>query len=335
LRRFVRFTAVVALLLLVRCKAESPPLVHDGARLFTDEQSRALADQHHSLAADHGIDYRVITGRGFGDIDRHAAETFAQLGIGELQAAKRGLLLIVDAQAGLLRLEVGYGLEGVFPDAFVAYVEARQMVPFFQAARVADGILATTELIVGRVQRAKAGGGYEGEVWFAGSGGGGAKTKAEIGAGYERPAPRATASTRAGRSPAETLAAYLAAMEAHDAAPDSALYTPETRTMLAGWVMTRAQMDNVVRTYRGCGTATERRDSADALAVVRYPIANRQCAPWFFRRSGDDWQLDLTMMQTAIRFGRDNSWRLLPGAPHPYGFAFEDWRFDGNGFPVE
>ena len=105
--------------------------------------------------------------------------------------------------------------------------------------------------------------------------------------------------------------------------------------MLAGWVMTRAQMDNVVSTYRGCGAATERRDTADTLAVLRYPIKDRQCSPWFLRRAGNDWQLDLTMMQKAIRFGRDNSWRLLPGAPHPYEFAFEDWRFDGNGFPVE
>ena len=323
------------MLVVARCKAEPPSLVHDGAHLFTEEQMRTLALHHRYLAADHGIDYRIVTGRGFGDIDRQAAETFATLRIGESPEAERGLLLILDAQADLLRLEVGYGLEGVFPDAFVAYVEARQMVPFFQAARVADGILATTELIVGRVQRAKAGGGYEGEAWFAGSGGGGAKSKAEIGAGSERPVPRATTPARASRSPKETLAAYLAAMAAHDAAVDSALYTPETRAMLAGWVMTRAQMDNVVSTYRGCGVATERRDVADTLAVLRYPIKDRQCSPWFLRRAGNDWQLDLTMMQKAIRFGRDNSWRLLPGAPHPYEFAFEDWRFDGNGFPVE
>ena len=323
------------MLLVARCKAEPPRLVHDEARLLTNEQVRNLGEHHHYLAADHGIDYRVVTGRGFGDIDRHAIETFANLGIGETAEAQRGLLLIVDAGAGLVRLEVGYGLEGVFPDAFVAYVQARQMVPFFRAARVADGILATTELIVDRVQRAKTGGGYEGEVWFAGSGGGGAKSKAEIGAGYERLAPSATAPSRAGRSPAETLAAYLAAMAAHDAAADSPLYTPETRVMLSGWLMTRAQMDNVVKTYRGCGVATERRDAADTLAVLRYSIEDRQCSPWFFRRAGNDWQLDLTMMQKAIRFGRDNSWRLLPGAPHPYEFAFDDWRFDGNGFPVE
>ena len=307
----------------------------DGARLFTETQSRLLAEHHGYMAADHGIDYRVVTGRELGDIDRRAADAIAKLRIGESPEARRGLLLIVDAESDLVRLEVGYGLEGVFPDAFVAYVEARQMVPFFQAGRVADGILATTELIIARVQRAKAGGGYEGEAWFAGSGGGGAKSKAEIGAGYERPAPGVTTSARAGRSPGETLAAYLAAMEAHDAAADSALYTPESRAMLARWVMTRAQMDNVVKTYRGCGTATERRDSSGALAVLRYPIAARQCSPWFFQRAGDDWQLDLTMMQSAIRFGRDNSWRLVPGVPHPYVFAFDDWRFDGNGFPVE
>jgi hypothetical protein len=40
------------------------------------------------------------------------------------------------------------------------------------------------------------------------------------------------------------------------------------------------------------------------------------------------------MMQTAIRFGRNNAWRLVPSANHPYGFAFNDWVFDRNGFPI-
>jgi uncharacterized membrane protein YgcG len=62
----------------------------------------------------------------------------------------RGLLLVIDADQ--VRLEVGYTLEGVLPDAFAAYVEHRQMVPFFERGRVADGILSTTELIVTRAQ---------------------------------------------------------------------------------------------------------------------------------------------------------------------------------------
>jgi hypothetical protein len=49
-----------------------------------------------------------------------------------------------------VRMEVGYGLEGVFPDAFVGHVERNQMVPFFQANRVGPGIEATVELLVAK-----------------------------------------------------------------------------------------------------------------------------------------------------------------------------------------
>jgi hypothetical protein len=45
----------------------------------------------------------------------------------------------------------------VFTEAFVAYLEQRQMAPFFRENRVADGILAATELIVARAEDAAAG----------------------------------------------------------------------------------------------------------------------------------------------------------------------------------
>ncbi len=68
--------------------------------------------------------------------------------------------------------------------------------------------------------------------------------------------------------------------------------------------------------------------------MIRYPVEDRACAPWFFRRDGADWRLDLTMMQRAIRFGRTNAWRFAPGVEHPYRFAFTDWTFDRHGFPA-
>jgi hypothetical protein len=92
-------------------------------------------------------------------------------------------------------------------------------------------------------------------------------------------------------------------------------------------------MDNLVKTYRRCQPGSLRLSPGDARAVIRYPQAARHCAPWFFERDGAAWALDLTMMQQAIHFNHDNYWRLDPGVAHPYGFAFEDWRFDRHGFP--
>ena len=318
-------------------------LVEDGAGLMTEAERGFLARYHDRLLASHDIDYRVVTARGLGDINQAAVARFEALAGNLRSETGRGLLLVIDADQDLVRLEVSYALEGVFPDAFVAYVERRQMVPFFARSRVADGILATTELIVTRAQNAAANAGFEAEAWGAGSGGavsggavsggGGATATARLGAG---PAPAGTNNAGpvpAGRSPGATLAAYIAAMAEHNADPSLDIYTAETRRMLSQWVVTRAQMDSVVKAYRRCHPEPPRQALGGGRAVIRYPPAERACAPWFFARRGAAWALDLTMMQRAIRFNHDNHWRLDPGVEHPYGFAFEDWRFDQHGFP--
>jgi uncharacterized protein len=313
--------------------SSSLPLVDDGAELLSAAQRQRIAEHHAYLLADHDIDYRVVTARGLGDVNQAAVALFQRLADDGHSKGGRGLLLLIDADADLVRLEVGYALEGVFPDAFAAYIEQRQMVPFFERGRVADGILATTELIVTRAQHAAANAGYETEAWHAGSGGAGATASARLGAGAQ-PAPTATgAAARPGRSPAETLEAYFAAMAARNADPDLAIYTPESRRMLTGWVMTPAQMDNVAKSARSCPPGVTKIAPEGRHAVIRYPAAARGCPPYFLARAEGGWALDFVTMQRVIRFGRSNAWRLAERSGHPYAFAFHDWRFDRNGFP--
>jgi uncharacterized protein len=309
-------------------------LVQDDAGLMTRDQRAFITRYHDYLLKDHDIDYRVITARGLDDINSAAVTYFETLAETIRSESGRGLLLLIDADADLVRLEVGYALEGAFPDAFAAYVEHRQMVPFFERTRVADGILATTELIITRAQRAAANAGFEGEAWIAGSGGAGATTSARLGAGRRGAVTRGrNAATAAGHVPAETLKTYFDVLAARNADPNLKIYTPATRQMLQSWVMTPAQMDNVVRTYRRCRAEAPRISDDGRYAVIRYPSVQRACAPFFFERVDARWALDLTMMQRAVRFGRSNAWRFDLSAQHPYRFAFEDWRFDRNGFP--
>ena len=70
-----------------------------------------------------GASFRVITASGTDDINRFATERFAAIGVGEPSLTARGLLLVIDPDEGLVRLEVGYSLEGVYPDAFIAYID--------------------------------------------------------------------------------------------------------------------------------------------------------------------------------------------------------------------
>lgn len=323
--------ALVTATLATGCRSESARVV-DEAGIFSADEARRLTLFHDLLMTDHGIDYRVLSVRSVEDLNVFAAQRFAELEVGALSPSRHGLLLVIDPGGKRIRMEVGYGLEGFFPDAFVAYVEHRQMVPFFAAGRAADGVLATTELIVDRAQRYRLG-----ELAFDASeldGSGGAGATARTDASSPMPAQVAPVAAPPGASPEDTLARYFEAMARRDGRPDLPIYSMATRAMLDGRVMTPAQMDHLVATYRACTAQPARMGPGGSLAVIRYGIAQRRCAPWFLVREDGGWQLDLTMMSRAIRFGRDNSWHFAAGVDHPYGFAFDDWRFDSSGFPA-
>lgn len=307
--------------------------VIDSAGLLTVGERSRIAEYHSRLLTDLDIDYRLVTVNGAADVDRFAEGEFDRQKVGALSARSRGLLLVVDPAADEVRLEVGYTLEPVFTDAFVSYIERQQMVPFFRTERVADGILATTELIVDRADKAS-----QGAEWMqttqAGSGGGGAKAPAEIGSGQQRKTSSAidVASTPGSR-PETTLDAYIAAMAGHNDSAGLPIYTAETQAMLRDWTMTPAQMDNVVRSNRNCPRDAIRIDRTQGLAVVRYSVTSRKCSPFFLRRIGQAWRLDLAAQQKHIRFNHRNYWRFVDGPPPEYAFAFDDWTFDTHGFP--
>ena len=307
--------------------------VLDDARLLSPAQRERVARHHAYLLSAFDIDYRVVTSRGVVDLDRSAVELLREAGRDSASRSGRALLLLIDVAADRVRLEVGYPLEGAFPDAFVDYVERRQMVPFFEAGRVADGILATTELIVTRAARDAEGFGTALEAWTASSGGAGAANEARLGAGPAERVLAPASGVQPGAAPADTLMAYRRAMAGHDADPDLPIYTAQTRRMLAGRLVTPAQMDNAVSSLAACSDERTLYSDDGGHAVIRFPIDARDCPPYFLRAQAGVWQLDLASMGRSIRFGASNAWHLTPEAASEYRFGFRDWRFDRNGYP--
>jgi uncharacterized protein len=314
--------------------AAASVLVDDQAALLTDDQRERITLFHRYLLKDFDIDYRLITTREAGDLVVFGARQFKTRDVGGLSKSGRGLLLVIDAAQDRVRLEVGHALEGIYTDGFVAYIEQRQMVPFFQAQRIADGTLATTELIVQRGQQAIKRNALDVAPGVSGSSGAGATANALIGKPTATPYQDQNRSAfTAGKTPSETLRAYFSAMRSHDSRPQLDLYTSETQILLRKWITTPAQMDNILRTYERCHPHTVKIGPAAVHAVIRYPADQRRCSPWFFVREGGKWRLDLAVMQRAVRFGRDNSWRFGGAIPTSYEFAFRDWKFDRYGFP--
>ena len=298
--------------------------IEDWANLMTAGEESVLGEWHAALLGQYDIDFRVRTVVFADDLSRLAVETFAETRVGSRSRTGRGLLLMIDAGGERVRLEVARPLEGVFVDSFVAYIEREQMVPFFRAGHVGEGIVAAAELIVGRAEQGLARAEFDDRPTAATSAGAGAEVDAMLNEGAERPMAYEATDTEAADTPAETVAAYLAAMAVHDGEAALDLYTQDSREMLGSRVVTRAQMDNVVRTYVDC-PPPEALIEGDA-AVLRYPPNARTCAPWLLEMDGDGrWRLDLAAMQRAFRFDTRNHWRIVDRiALSSYEFAFKD-----------
>jgi len=63
-----------------------------------------------------------------------------------------GVLLLVAAQDRRIRIEVGYGLEGVLTDAVTSRIIRNEMVPRFRAGEYSQGIAAGLRAILGTIE---------------------------------------------------------------------------------------------------------------------------------------------------------------------------------------
>lgn len=311
------------------------PFVIDKAQIMTPQQENRLSNYHKQLLVDHDIDYRVLITKNVGDINVFANKKFREMQVGKHSKSGRGLLLVIDPAQDLVRLEVSAALEGVYTDTFVGYMERQQMVYFFRTNRVADGILAATEMLFTWAQKAEAGQGFSPPTGNF-SAGAGAKTEAKLGKGFDRAYNNIREATpqAQGLSPKDIVNAYHDAMSQRNGSPNLSIYSKDSVKMMQNWTITPAQMDNVVRTFENCSIKDVK--IANNFAVVRYNVEERQCSPYFLVKEGGEWKLDLTMMQKGIMFNHRNQWHLNidnHSALKNYEFAFSDWRFDRNGFP--
>ncbi len=323
-------------LLVCSCSGtHDPQFIEDHAGLLLDAERQRIDAYYHALQTDFAVSCRVIIlAEQSEDINRTAAELFADLG--RESNGARGLLFLIDPVGRQVRIEVGYDLEGVFPDAFVGYLERDQLAPFFQQNRVGAGIEAATELFIARAQRDGAGFSFDPGVELGigdhYSGGAGARLKVAIGSSPEPPLPASAVRSRylPGATPEQSLVVYRRVLAEKIKDPQLPLYTQETRRFLAGWVVTDAQQDNERRHLEE--STIERVIEAGDRAVIRFSPEERTHPPYFFSRSSIGWEMDLAAMNRILRLNHKNQYRF-PSLDHEYQFGFSDWGFDANGFP--
>jgi uncharacterized protein len=129
-----------------------PPLtdrVQDGAGLLSPEQIRTLTIRLAAFEREVGHQVVVLT---LQSLEGEAIEAFS-IRVADAWRVGRadvdnGVIVIVAAEDRRARIEVGYGLEGVLPDAAAARIMREVMIPEFRRGAMGEGVVRGVEAIL-------------------------------------------------------------------------------------------------------------------------------------------------------------------------------------------
>jgi uncharacterized protein len=145
----------VALLLIVAASAwaaEVPPLrgrINDNAQLLSREQARALEQQLDQFEKQTGHQVALLTIPTLAgeDIEGFSIRVAERWKIGQ-KGFDNGVILVVAPKERQLRLEVGYGLEGILPDAIASRIIREIIVPRFRENDYQGGITSGIDAVL-------------------------------------------------------------------------------------------------------------------------------------------------------------------------------------------
>jgi len=152
MKRIVKLVTVF-LLPLVACAAHSwaeefpkpTGLVNDFANVIPAEYKQKLVQVTHELLTKTGVPVVVVTMPDIGgeDYNEYANRLYAAWGVGK-KGEDRGVLLFVTVKERKMRIETGYGMEGLIPDGLAGDIRDRYMVPYLKENRFGEGLLNGT-----------------------------------------------------------------------------------------------------------------------------------------------------------------------------------------------
>lgn len=128
--------------------------VNDYAGILSPAEKTALEQRCRQLRDKNGAQLAVVVLQSLqgGQIDDFTVKLFKHWGIGE-QGKNNGILLLVALDDRKARIEVGYGLEPVLPDALAGRILDQQLFPAFKQRRYYDGLQAAVGRIAEIIER--------------------------------------------------------------------------------------------------------------------------------------------------------------------------------------
>ncbi len=125
--------------------------VNDFASVITPETEAKLSALAGAIETATTAEVAVVTLPNlgtYGSIEEYSIALATAWGIGK-KGKDNGLLLVLALEERKVRIEVGYGLEGIFPDGLTGRIMDESMVPYFKSNDFSTGFLKALEGIAG------------------------------------------------------------------------------------------------------------------------------------------------------------------------------------------
>ncbi len=123
--------------------------VHDEAGILSAPAKTQLEAilQAHRDSTSNQIAVLVVPSLEGEDIDGYAVRVFKEWKLGQ-EKKDNGVLFLVAMEERQMRIEVGYGLEGVLTDAMSSRINRNEVAPYFRQGNYEAGIQAATMAII-------------------------------------------------------------------------------------------------------------------------------------------------------------------------------------------
>lgn len=116
--------------------------VYDYANVISAGEEQQLESMTAEVRQKTGAAIVVVTLKSLegGEIDDFSNRLFEKWGIGQ-KGKDNGLLFVAAMQDRMMRIEVGYGLEGAIPDAVAGRIRRDIITPYFRSGQAGQGIV--------------------------------------------------------------------------------------------------------------------------------------------------------------------------------------------------
>jgi len=150
--------------------------VNDYAGILTADQKQALDQITQSLKQTNGAELAIAIVDSVEPLDPklYAVKIFEKWKIGE-KGKDNGVLVLLAMKERRIEIEVGYGLEGVLPDALAGQILDDYAVPNFREGKMGEGVIAAAKAVASvvakeenapKLRSEKSEGGGGGEFYF-------------------------------------------------------------------------------------------------------------------------------------------------------------------------